>query len=481
MAGVGLGLVLRVWILSSHALGTVDMDEAVSGLMARHVFDGDVKVFFWGQSYGGTQEAFATGALFAVFGASALALKIVPVLLYAAAALLVWRVGRRIVGEPAAMIAAVVFWIGPTFFVLRSTKAYGFYGTAWVVGLAILLAALRLRDRVTTAEVAWLGFLVGLGWWATPQVVFVAVPTSVWLCLRAPRVLRQAPVAAGSALVGASPWLVWNVTHGWGSLDTAIFAGIPDNSYLDHLRGFFNPLLPMALGLRVPYSRKWILGEGWSKAVYLALLVAFAAAVVRWLLRSPRHRGSADLAGNGEVLLLIAVAYPFLYSLSPTAFYLDECRYLFLLSPVVALLVAGVLSDPVRQWAGVAAVAFLSVAGLREINVPDGQAPRSLRPLLRALEQRGVEHLFAPYRIANRITFDSDEEIIAAPLAGGRWPPHYRAVHDSPSPAYAFAQGTPEQAQFEEALARRQVTAEKTTVGVFDVYEPATRFLPEDW
>ena len=49
------GIVLRVWLLRSD-LGALDADEAVWGTMARHVLDGEIGAFFWGQGYGGTTK-----------------------------------------------------------------------------------------------------------------------------------------------------------------------------------------------------------------------------------------------------------------------------------------------------------------------------------------------------------------------------------------------------------------------------------------
>lgn len=462
------GLAIRWWVLSTP-LGEVDQDEAVLGLMARHVLDGEVSVFFWGQAYGGAQEAVLTAGVFALFGPGALTLKLVPLALYGVATALVWRVGRRAVGEPAATVGALLFWLGPAFFVLRSTRAYGFYGTAMVVSLAVLLVVLRLRERDSLPETAALGLLLGVGWWTTPQIVFVAAPALVWLVAGTHRLLRRVPVMALGAVLGAAPWLVWNLRHAWMSLDTDIFAGIGDNSYADHLRGFFNPLLPMALGLRVPYSRAWIPWRPLALAVYAALVLGFA-----FLALGRRRRA--------ELLVVVALAYPFLYSLSPAAFYLFEPRYLFLLSPVLALLLARALAGPARGLVGVAAVAALCVAGLRQIDVPDPvNAPRSLRPVISVLDEHRVDRLFAAYTVAHRLGFDSDERIAAAPIEYIRHPPLERRVRARPVPAYLLVAGSPVQAQFEAGLGRLGLDATRTAVGPFELYLPSGRVLPEDW
>lgn len=111
LAGLA-GLALRVWVYRA-ALGIPDSDEAVMGLMVRHARHGELSTFFWGQPYGGTQEVLLTVPVFLLAGTSLLALRIVPIVLSAAAAFLVWRVGWRTIGEPAAGVAGARFWIWP--------------------------------------------------------------------------------------------------------------------------------------------------------------------------------------------------------------------------------------------------------------------------------------------------------------------------------------------------------------------------------
>ena len=253
-AGIAGGIGLRIWVLTSSVLGPLDSDEAVSGLMARHVLHGELRVFFWGQSYGGAQETFLTAGVFALFGSSTAALRVVPLTLYALAALLVWRIGRRTVGESAARIGALLFWLWPSYFVWRSVKAYGYYGAAPVLGLGVVLFALRLRERDSRLDFLLLGLVLGLGWWATPQTALLAVPVLAWLFWRRPGALRGAWLVVPAVGVGAMPLLIESVKHGLYSPGV-----VNGRTFLSHLRGFFGSTLPTALGLRVPFSLSWLL------------------------------------------------------------------------------------------------------------------------------------------------------------------------------------------------------------------------------
>ena len=135
---------LLVW--RSH-VGALDSDEAVWGLMGRHVADGQFPAFMWGQAYGGTLEAMLSAPLLAVFPGSIVALRTVPVALTALAAVLVWRVGLRTIDAQAAAVAGVLFWVWPSYSIWKSMRAHGFYGAGVVAALLVLLLVLRLAER----------------------------------------------------------------------------------------------------------------------------------------------------------------------------------------------------------------------------------------------------------------------------------------------------------------------------------------------
>lgn len=466
IVGLAVAVWLRVWILAGP-LGAVDMDEAVSGLMARHFQHGHLSVFFWGQNYGGSQEAMATALVFALVGSGRVALKVVPMLGCAASAWLVWRIGRRTLGEPQAGIAAVIFLIGPAFFVVRSTRAYGFYATALFTCTAAMLAALRLRERESTVDLLWLGFVAGVGWWATPQAVFVLLPTVVWLLVRAPSLLRRTHVALAGALAGTAPWLLWSATHHWASLRSGI--NQPGNTFTSHLHHFFDPLLPEALGLRMPYSGDWVPGALAGVAAYVVVLVGLA--VLFW--RRPRRL---------ELLLVVAAAYPILFAVSPASFYTGEPRYLFLLSPVVALLLGWVLTTPARQLTGLAVVTVLSVTALNRIGAGDPYNPKpAMSAVFAVLDAEHIDRVFAPYRIAYRLDFDSGERIVATPTDVVRSKSLEQIVRSSALAGYVVLEGSPEQARLSAFLVRTGNVRADVPVGLFHVYVPVSKVLPEQW
>src|SRR4051794_13218038 len=71
------GLVLpRASLVRQAGAVLIESDEAIVGLMARHMLAGHFPIWFYGQSYLGSLEAATTAALFPLFGSTPLVLKL---------------------------------------------------------------------------------------------------------------------------------------------------------------------------------------------------------------------------------------------------------------------------------------------------------------------------------------------------------------------------------------------------------------------
>ena len=411
------GVALRVWAYRA-TIGTPNGDEAVMGLMTRHALDGELTTFYWGQAYGGTQEVLLTMPIFLLTGSSWLGLRIVPIVLSGFAALLVWRVGRRLMGEPAGTVAGLVFWIWPGFNIFWLTHQQGFYGSNVVYCALLLLLALRVAERPDRMRVGVFGLVLGLAFWQTAQIVPVAAGVVAWTVWKAPRALRQLHVAVPLALLGALPWIIWNVGHGWESLLQ------PD--YGDKLRSvrlLASPVLPMITGLRAPLSAELLVPPAaLTYVVYVVLVGAFVYGFVRSIRR------------DVSILYVVVAVFPLVYALSPkTSLALGTPRFVVVLTPVLALLVAQLATDWGRGAVILVLACVISVVTLqrteewfrdtpRRTTHAEGLGPRhivqwvprDLGPLVDKLDALGLSHVYAEYWLAYRLNFDTDERIVAA-------------------------------------------------------------------
>jgi hypothetical protein len=425
------GAALRFWILGN---APINSDEATAGLIAHQILHGHSYAFFWGQGYGGV-EPYALAAVFWAAGQSPLTLDLTPTLLALVGAILVWRIGRRLFPQPAGLVAAVISWIWAESSLWNSTRESGYHEVCMVLGLVVLLQAVRIVQSARTRNgdrwVDWvvLGAAAGLGVWASPEIVYVAVPAGlvVLLSLRgrsAGQVAGRALSAASAAVLGALP-LLWDTVGGHGG-------GLPASpaSYPSRLGTFFSHVLPMVLGLRVEGAGQWEGGRLFGAAVSVLLLVAVVAGAVLLV----------AIDSDALVLGLTVALYPFLYAAFPTAWFWNDGRYAIGLSPVLALVAAGVLwqllRPPVAAWTACAVLVAALVstlvafdAGYGALSHPDRLAHWSSNPnsavtsLAVRLRDEGVSHAYAGYWVANDLTFLSSGSIVADAVGESRNPP----------------------------------------------------------
>ncbi len=476
------GVALRVWIYRS-VLGVPNSDESVVGLMVLHAMHGHLTTFYWGSDYAGTQEVLLSVPVFLVAGANYLALRVVPNVLSLLAAVIVWRIGRRLMPPPAAAAAAGLLWLWPPFDLFQNTQHQSFYAANVVYCGLVLLLALRLVEKTTATNACLFGFTIGFGFWETPQIVPVAVPAIAWVLWSKPRAVRHAAVAVPCGLLGALPWLVWNARNGWASL--SVHGSLSE--YEHSLRLFASPILPMTLGLRTPFTQKAIVpSPAVVDVIYAGLLVLFVIGAVR-----ARRR-------EVSLLYVVAAVFPFVYAIDPrTAAVSGWPQYTLVVTPVLALLVAQLAT---RWWRAGALLAL--AAAVTAVSVPRMEswfepakaagpgAPRSWQPLIARLDQLGLDRVYADYWIAYRLDFATKERIVAvenqftsatfndgqATLPsdpGVRFRPYEREVAAAPVRGFVFFREADKSLPVVLALERHRYR--RVVVGAFVIFAPPAR------
>lgn len=98
-------IALSGFLLKAALIGTdtvaFDSDEAVVGLMAKHILAGERPVFFYGQTYMGSLDAYLTAVSFHLLGASVFSMRLVQLLLFVLLILSTYRLALRLYGDEA--------------------------------------------------------------------------------------------------------------------------------------------------------------------------------------------------------------------------------------------------------------------------------------------------------------------------------------------------------------------------------------------
>ncbi len=243
-AAYRVALVLRGW-------PALDSDEAIIGLMARHVLRGERPIFFWGQSYMGAFEAYFVAPFFAVFGSSIATLHLSILLLILGFFAALYFVARAAYGPAVGILTLAWLALGPPLSLIRELGAIGGYQEMLLFAALIVLGVWeRLRrpnplprDRREwlrcLATYAGIGLCMGIGLWSDLLIAPVLLMAVLALVAARRRELlsRAGLVLLVTFLLGVWPFLSFNIQH-----PNASYQEITKQS---HLPGQTTPFPPL--------------------------------------------------------------------------------------------------------------------------------------------------------------------------------------------------------------------------------------------
>lgn len=219
---------LRLWF-TLRGWPVLDSDEALIGLMSRHIlYNGEHPIFYYGQHYMGTLEAYLVVPFFWLLGPTQVALRLAMLLFIMPFLLCVYLLGRAAYGRAVGLLALGALAFGPAFGLMREAPSIGGYQETLLFGALLpLLAYLRLRaplaptqrratQLVCVAQYLAFGVVAGMGIWSDELIlIFIATPLLALLLAR-PRELFWPPALGGlivGFLVGAAPFLRYNLLN----------------------------------------------------------------------------------------------------------------------------------------------------------------------------------------------------------------------------------------------------------------------------
>jgi 4-amino-4-deoxy-L-arabinose transferase-like glycosyltransferase len=110
-------------------------DEAIVALMGRHILQGERPIFFYGQAYMGSLDAYLVALAFRLFGETVLSIRIVQVLLYLLTVILSVRIAQLFFSSRrAGWLAGLLLAVPTVNFSLYTTASLGGYGEALLLG-----------------------------------------------------------------------------------------------------------------------------------------------------------------------------------------------------------------------------------------------------------------------------------------------------------------------------------------------------------
>ncbi|MFD6611251.1 DUF423 domain-containing protein [Micromonospora chalcea] len=512
-------------------------DEATMGLAALHIARGDgFPVWFYGQAYMGTLEAYLAAPLVALAGPSVLVLRLPTLALYALFLLLSWRLTRRLGGDRwYALLVVAVLALGADRVVKNQLIAGGGYPELNPAGAALALLTVGLcltGPGVRLPRWAAWGLIAGVLLWVDPLILPYVLTLGALLVAWRWRELagRAGVVLAGALLLGAAPMVVDSLRHGRNPVSAVLAAGGTGAAadWADRLHGGLVLGPPLAMGFCSPgRCATWQL---WWAVAFPVLLALAALTAWHTLRRAWGGPLSAERVSAGVRLALLGGAAGVLaaYAVSNAAGRtpIESSRYLSCLAVAVPALlwplwqaarpltwrrqIAEVVAseeggyrylpevESIKAASERAAGARARVAGVGALVVLAGvlgtgaaatveviraaptvhaEADRH-RSLVDTLGALGVRHVRGGYWTCNRLTYATGENVLCAVVEDDlrpgfdRLPAYRREVAADPDAAWVALAGSPLAARLDARLGPEPGALDVVTVAGWRIYLP---------
>jgi hypothetical protein len=149
-----------------------DSDEAVEGLMASHVLQGEHPAFLWGQNFKGVPEVYLAAAVFAVTGPSVVALKGVTLACFALFVCLQYVLVERLFSRAIAWMATAFLILGPPALVQWSLSANAEIVMTLLAGTVMCLGVDIWRRTGSRAALMTACAAAGFGLWVHQYIIY---------------------------------------------------------------------------------------------------------------------------------------------------------------------------------------------------------------------------------------------------------------------------------------------------------------------
>lgn len=434
---VVVGALLRLDFMRA-ARWTIDGDEAIVGLMGKHILEGrNIPVFYYGQHYMGSLEAIMASVSFFLFGMTPFTLQLVPLVWSLLLIPVVFLLARSLSSSRGGIAAALVTAVPPPALLVWSSKARGGFIEVVVLGavaLLIMVAWMRTSPTRLRYPIA-LGFVLGVGWWVNNQIAYFMAPIGIFSFLfllrgdggggsRLVSRLMIVGIAGVSAfLVGGFPYWAYNLKHGFPS--AGMFGLAEWEVFREHLRGLRNVALPILVGAQ-RFWQKEPAFLGATQIAYLLYVVPIAVlCLARWRAWFSLAIAKVDRERPVELVVLFCAACCLIFAVSSYGWLVQAPRYLLPMY-VGLFVIVGVVAHNLWRASRAAGVAYVALVlafhlmgsywnGRAVTGEPVAFAGQRVAkdhgPVIETLDGLGIREIRTNYWIGYRLAFETGELI----------------------------------------------------------------------
>lgn len=425
-----LAFALRLDFLIANNF-TLDSDEAIVGLMAKHINEGKTSpIFYYGQHYLGSLEAYAVAGLFKIFGFSAIALKAVPLIFSLIFVVLVFFLTKEIADKRAGFLAMLISALAPSTLLIWSGKARGGFIEVLVFGALILLLSLKWQKREDKNlwYTFFIAFLFGIAWWVNNQILYfipavgiiyltrIFCDKRIYFRQKLKNCLKQIGTGFCAFFLGSILFWIYNFQNDFASF--GMFESDTKHFWL-HVEDFFNISLPILIGSR----RFWSLKDIYLGLTPIAISTYFFLFVI-FFFKSKEKKKYIGISNSG-VFLTIFISIIFIFSYSRFGSLAKAPRYLLPLY-VILFPMLGMAINKLWSFKKFMGISFLSlILALNLISAyakkrallgeplifQEQRASDNHDELISWLKEKNIHLIRTNYWIGYRLAFETNEDV----------------------------------------------------------------------
>ena len=491
------GIVFRVifWCVGLKHL-PIGSDEAILGLMAKHIWLGEFPLVTWVQPHGGTLEAYLNAPLYLIFKTGKLAVRLLPFIFSVCFLVMCYLIGKEYFGEKAGLITASLIAIPPVYLSIMgalgiSMNFPALLGSAVIIYIVhrVIYGNLPASRKILLLIV--MGFIGGITFWVHLIVIcaFLSAFLLFFINDRLFFIRRNFWIFILSFIIGSSPLWVYNLNNDFATFRMVHSLGMPET--LTKLKMCLTFTLPATWALHIPTyidSSYFIkVGEVFAipyAAICIILIVTAIVAISRRCAcpskspapssggRSDEDRQTRPQAGSRRavasqdrgfyrrhlhgiwILLFFLVLDIAIFSRNSRT---NACstRYLALTFIALIPIIGAGLTEVLKKTKVLFLILLFSLIGFnlagnivlmrawaepnfaeKYISLPEND------DLISFLEKENISYGYMHYWLSYPITFKTDERIRMSPAYDERFGryvhPYLREVQSASSVAYIF-------------------------------------------
>lgn len=417
-----LGAILLRLIIVYTKYHNINSDNGILGLMARHILKGEFPIFFYGQPYMGSLEAFIIAFFFLIFGISTKTMCLAMIFITTIGIISVYLLGKELKDRTLGLYAMLIAGLPPAYIFWHGLAAFGGYPETFLFGNILLILTLRIiKTHLKIRYYILLGFISGLAFWTHLLIIYYLLPIAIFLLINEKKrfLFLKAPLLViPPFIIGSLPLWIYNIRY---RFDTFTFPQSKD----------FFP----GLGYLINTIPQLLCSNPTTWFFYIILSIYFISFI---FLIVTRHINQKFIF----FLLFISIAY--FFSKSPLA---HVCcpRYIIPLFTVIVIsttYMVWYLNKKIHYIGLIPLVFILSFNSLEIYKTyltdkKESYADHKLfTELINFLDKNKLYTNYCVFWISQKLNFLSGEKIINANYEGERYLPYEDIVEASRNIAF---------------------------------------------